>query len=276
MTTVTLEQCLHAWADITAGMCRTKTLYDDEGKAWDSTPKYICRLRVESIEGFEDVHELLKTWYWYGSGLSSMSDMLDICKFKERLDQSLKDDPLMLNFEPEQYRDRKSNPWVSMNVVVELLAVCRTTVYTLIESNKWPTKHEGKYLYIDAHCVRDEMLKRGLKPKKQRKITKNERAFNALTFSIKRRCELNGWELVGEFQYSEWVEICARYDNRCLACGTTDDITIDHIVPLSLGGPNTIDNVQPLCRRCNGVKQQKRTNYRAAIDALQKEKTKIA
>ncbi len=33
--------------------------------------------------------------------------------------------------------------------------------------------------------------------------------------------------------------------------GTKEYISLDHIVPLSRGGPNVIDNVQPLCQRCN-------------------------
>lgn len=37
----------------------------------------------------------------------------------------------------------------------------------------------------------------------------------------------------------------------CAECGATEDLTGDHIVPLSKGGTNTPSNVRVLCRRCN-------------------------
>lgn len=44
-------------------------------------------------------------------------------------------------------------------------------------------------------------------------------------------------------------------DKCCLSCGTTEDLTIDHIIPVSLDGTNEITNLQVLCRRCNGRKR---------------------
>jgi len=47
-------------------------------------------------------------------------------------------------------------------------------------------------------------------------------------------------------------------DNRtCVRCGATDDIALDHIHPWSKGGPDTIDNLQVLCRSCNSRKGAK-------------------
>ena len=42
---------------------------------------------------------------------------------------------------------------------------------------------------------------------------------------------------------------------QCRVCGTTTDLTIDHIIPLSAGGSNLMSNKQILCRnhnRCKG------------------------
>lgn len=41
---------------------------------------------------------------------------------------------------------------------------------------------------------------------------------------------------------------------RCLRCGVTDDLTLDHIHPWVLGGTNNADNLQTLCRPCNSSK----------------------
>lgn len=40
----------------------------------------------------------------------------------------------------------------------------------------------------------------------------------------------------------------------CLECGTSDDLTLDHIWPWSKGGADEIDNLRTLCRSCNSRK----------------------
>ena len=46
--------------------------------------------------------------------------------------------------------------------------------------------------------------------------------------------------------------LCEKYGNRCLACGDTEAmLEADHIVPLTRGGTDDIDNIQPLCGTCN-------------------------
>jgi 5-methylcytosine-specific restriction endonuclease McrA len=50
---------------------------------------------------------------------------------------------------------------------------------------------------------------------------------------------------------------CAELGWHCQMCGkelTKETVTIDHILPVSKGGTNTIENLQPLCRSCNGKK----------------------
>lgn len=45
-----------------------------------------------------------------------------------------------------------------------------------------------------------------------------------------------------------------RDNYQCTACGATEDLTLDHIHPWSLGGPDTEDNLRVLCRSCNASK----------------------
>jgi len=52
------------------------------------------------------------------------------------------------------------------------------------------------------------------------------------------------------------------YSRTCLHCGFTPAISPDHVLPLSLGGANTVDNLQLLCDSCNKAKRDKHEDYR--------------
>ncbi|WP_311210900.1 MULTISPECIES: HNH endonuclease [unclassified Aeromicrobium] len=43
-----------------------------------------------------------------------------------------------------------------------------------------------------------------------------------------------------------------RDGHRCVACGSEDDLTVDHIIPIIKGGePTDESNLRTLCRPCN-------------------------
>jgi hypothetical protein len=45
-----------------------------------------------------------------------------------------------------------------------------------------------------------------------------------------------------------------RDGNKCVYCGSTKDLTIDHLIPSSRGGLNTWDNLVCACIKCNTAK----------------------
>jgi 5-methylcytosine-specific restriction endonuclease McrA len=49
--------------------------------------------------------------------------------------------------------------------------------------------------------------------------------------------------------------VFARDGMRCITCGATEDLTLDHIVSELAGGSNAIENLQTLCRPCNASKR---------------------
>ena len=43
-------------------------------------------------------------------------------------------------------------------------------------------------------------------------------------------------------------------NGSCNLCGTTDDLVIDHIIPVCRGGSSKLENLQVLCAACNRMK----------------------
>lgn len=66
----------------------------------------------------------------------------------------------------------------------------------------------------------------------------------------------------GEITDDDWQEVLAKYGHRCLSCGATEDLAMDHVIPIAMGGPNTKENIQPLCRCCNSSKGANYIDYR--------------
>lgn len=72
-------------------------------------------------------------------------------------------------------------------------------------------------------------------------------------------------EAEGSHSDEEWQELKAFYNFKCLCCGQQEPnvkLTRDHVIPLTQGGSDSIDNVQPLCARCNSKKNNKHIDYR--------------
>lgn len=68
--------------------------------------------------------------------------------------------------------------------------------------------------------------------------------------------------LTEHFTEREWIALVEECGGNCVNCGADTQLSADHIVPLSRGGKNTIDNIQVLCRRCNSKKALKSIDYR--------------
>ncbi len=69
---------------------------------------------------------------------------------------------------------------------------------------------------------------------------------------------------LGPLTVAEWNDLKAQYRNTCPACLRSEPqirLTLDHIIPIMLGGTNARDNLQPLCGSCNSKKATKIIRY---------------
>jgi len=68
----------------------------------------------------------------------------------------------------------------------------------------------------------------------------------------------------GTYSPQQWSDLKKKFGYMCLCCKQVEPfitLTADHIIPLSVGGSNSIDNIQPLCASCNSRKYNKIINF---------------
>lgn len=69
-------------------------------------------------------------------------------------------------------------------------------------------------------------------------------------------------KLLGTHKKEQWEALKAEFGNRCVRCGTDEyNVERDHITPIYQGGSDSIENIQPLCARCNCSKGPETFNW---------------
>ena len=144
--------------------------------------------------------------------------------------------------------------------------------------HKWRKDYYNRNIEVERKRARDyrrahiekfrerDNKRREKDPERNRRVAKEWRQafperYKALAHNRRAR-ELNAG---GRFSESEWRMVMQKYGSKCLCCGRSVpeiNLTPDHVIPLSRGGSNSIDNIQPLCFMCNRKKMTKSTDYR--------------
>lgn len=96
----------------------------------------------------------------------------------------------------------------------------------------------------------------------QRKYRRDNPEINRES-ARKRRFDLSNNGGLG-YLPEEWEDLKRKTNYSCVCCGRREPeikLCVDHIEPLSKGGINEIQNIQPLCRACNTKKSNKTINF---------------
>ena len=66
----------------------------------------------------------------------------------------------------------------------------------------------------------------------------------------------------GTHTKEQWKSLCEEFGYRCVRCGCDwMPLERDHIIPIYQRGSDSILNIQPLCKKCNGAKGSENFNW---------------
>ena len=61
----------------------------------------------------------------------------------------------------------------------------------------------------------------------------------------------------GRLTVEEWRSVLAEFGYRCAYCSSSENLEMDHVVPVVKGGRHDLSNVVPACMSCNRTKSDR-------------------
>ncbi len=129
-------------------------------------------------------------------------------------------------------------------------------------------------IFTEEHKRKISLGKKGFHPKtefkKGQNIGKKNHSWKGGITNYERKLYLNRKRRVrklgngGTHMQGEWEFLKIQYNFTCPNCKKQEPeikLTEDHIIPLSRGGSDNIENIQPLCKSCNCKKHNKIINF---------------
>lgn len=115
--------------------------------------------------------------------------------------------------------------------------------------------------WLEQNSERNSETKREWKRANREKVNEAERRRRAGNLEVERQrsreYQHRRRTLKGQGTPETMARVAELVDDPCVYCGSTENIEIDHIVPLSRGGTHTPENLAPACRPCNRSKGAK-------------------
>jgi len=124
----------------------------------------------------------------------------------------------------------------------------------------WDSENSGIECEPDDYCFRYSQLRKLKKAEivhEEYKRSKKELIRQVRRYYARIDAELSDRRRVASaYVYKKAVReaVFNKMGVSCLACGCSENIAIDHIIPVIKGGKDELENLQPLCVPCNSSK----------------------
>lgn len=100
---------------------------------------------------------------------------------------------------------------------------------------------------------------------KRNSLAKNNPNYIPFSYDDRKKVRRERIKIFGGFHSNgEWETLKAQYNWTCLSCKKSEPeikLSRDHIIPISKGGSDNIENIQPLCTGCNSRKSTNTIKY---------------
>ena len=120
---------------------------------------------------------------------------------------------------------------------------CSMKCYSLFRKNKLPLMEQHAYKGVRKEGQSKQVYHQNYCRRHPKNIS-----------HLKSRRYVRERNAIGSHTLQQWEDLKIEFNNRCGFCRDKKKLTKDHIIPLSEGGTDYIDNIQPLCKNCNSKK----------------------
>lgn len=149
--------------------------------------------------------------------------------------------------EKAEYRAKNRDRTNAQNV--EYYANDRS--FILARHHQWRLEHPDRWR--EMMCESRQRNAEQRRAYNKRYVRANLARLNVKWHARRARKLANG----GSHTVQEWEQCKAYFDYQCLMCGQREPaikLTKDHVIPIAIGGTDAIENIQPLCQKCNSSK----------------------
>lgn len=110
--------------------------------------------------------------------------------------------------------------------------------------------HYKNRFYWETDVLRSEEVHALITTNEQRKSLQIERAQATVAMGSQPRVSTARKRIPDDVKQYIWT----RDAGQCQSCGSVAELQFDHIIPVSKGGSNNVENLQILCGPCNRSK----------------------